>query len=87
MFITGTGKDFSTARPVYGMFVSPDGETWGNMPFTKEQELDEKKFNKFWDIMNFYKNKLEFPEIVELIKQKKCNLSRKDREFVLNYKE
>jgi len=85
MFITGKGIGFGTSRPVYGMFTSPDGEEWSNMPFTKEQKIDEQRFNKYWDIMNFYGNEKEFEEISELIQQKVCKLSRKDREFVLTY--
>ena len=85
MFITGKSADGSDARPVYGMFVSPDGENWGSEPFTKEQEIDEKRFNKFWDIMNFHNNELEIEEIGEIIRNKKSKLCKKDREFVLTY--
>jgi len=86
MFITGTTSDGSDARPVYGMFINPENDNeWSNMPFTNEQKIDEKRFNKYWDIMNFHKNELEFEEISELIKQKKSKLCRKDRDFVLTY--
>ena len=86
MFITGNGPDFTTSRPFFGMFTNPDNEDeWGSEPFTKEQEIEEKRFNKYWDIMNFHKNELEFSEIAELIKQKKCKLGRKDRDFVITY--
>jgi hypothetical protein len=85
MLISGKSKDGSDARPFYGMFTSPDGETWGNQPFTEEQRLDYIEHETYWDIMNFHKNQLSFEEIYELIIKKESKLSRRHREFVIDY--
>jgi hypothetical protein len=85
MFVSGKTEDGTDARPVYGMFTSPDGEQWGNQPYTEEQRIDYKNHETYWDIMNFHKNQLTFEEMYETIKKKESKLSRKHRDFVINY--
>lgn len=85
MLISGKSRDGSDARPFYGMFVSPDGNEWSSEPYTKKQQLDYKNHETYWDIMNFHKNELTFEEIYETIQNKTSKLSRKHRDFVINY--
>ncbi len=86
MLIVGKGPDFKKSRPFQGVFVNPENENeWSSLPYNTEQEIDEKRFNKYWDIMNFHDNELDIEEIGNLIKNKKSKLCRKDRDFVLTY--
>ena len=35
MIYSGKSEDGSDMYPVKGVYVSPDGEEWSNMPYTK----------------------------------------------------
>ena len=77
MILTGKSADGSDAYPAQGVFVSPDGEQWSNMPYTKE--------DKIWQELYPYlaKNLRSLKDEYELIKQKKSQLSRRLRDFVI----
>ena len=77
MILTGKSADGSDAYPAQGVFVSPDGEQWSNMPYTKE--------DKMWQELYPYlaKNLRSLKDEYELIKQKKSQLSRRLRDFVI----
>lgn len=77
MILTGKSADGSDAYPPMGVFVSPDGEQWSNMPYTKEDRM--------WQELYPYlaKNLRSLKDEYELIKQKKSQLSRRLRDFVI----
>jgi hypothetical protein len=68
MMFTGRTADGSDAHPSLGMFVSPDGEQWSNMPFTAEQRRYDKAYRHYEKIINHVKDKRTFREEHELVK-------------------
>ena len=77
MIYTGKSADGSDMYPANGVYLSPDGEQWSNMPFTKE--------DKMWDqIYNHLASNLRSPRReYELIQQKKSKLSRRLRDHLV----
>ena len=77
MIYTGKSADGSDMYPANGLYISPDGEQWSNMPFTKE--------DKMWDqIYNHLASNLRSPRMeYELIQQKKSKLSRRLRDHLV----
>lgn len=76
MILKGKSADGSDAYPAQGLFVSPDGEEWSNMPYTKE--------DKMWQELYPYlaKNLRSLKDEYELVLKKKSNLSRRMRDYV-----
>ena len=68
---TGKSADGSDMYPAQGVFVSPDGQEWSNMPYTKE--------DKMWIELYPYlaKNLRSLKDEYSLIQQKKSGLSRR----------
>ena len=90
MFITGwTDKDGnSLCYESPGMYVSPCGEKWGNMPFTKEQKKIDKVYSRFLFIFDKVTSHLtrtnrSILEEIELIKQNKSTLPRYCKDWLL----
>ena len=81
MIFTGKSADGSDMHPAQGVFVSPDGEQWSNKPYTKE--------DKMWQELypHLAKNLRSLKDEYELVKQKKSNLSRRLRDFVVHLME
>ena len=81
MILTGKSADGSDAYPAQGVFVSPDGEEWSNMPYTKE--------DKMWQELYPYlaKNLRSLKDEYDLIQQKKSDLSKRLRDFVVHLME
>ena len=81
MIFTGKSADGSDMYPAQGVFVSPDGEQWSNKPYTKE--------DKMWQELypHLAKNLRSLKDEYELVKQKKSNLSRRLRDFVVHLME
>jgi len=78
---TGKSADGSDMYPAQGVFVSPDGQEWSNMPYTKE--------DKMWIELYPYlaKNLRSLKDEYGLIQQKKSGLSRRLRDFVVHLME
>jgi len=76
MIFTGKSADGSDIYPVQGVFVSPDGEEWSNMPYTKEDRMWQELYP------HLAKNLRSLKDEYELVKQKKSNLSRRLRDYV-----
>lgn len=76
MIFTGKSADGSDMYPAKGVYVSPDGKEWSNMPYTKE--------DKMWEELYPYlaKNLRSLKDEYELINQKKSPLSRRLRDYV-----
>lgn len=90
MFITGwtdkDGNSISYESP--GMYIHPDGESWSNRPFTKEQKIFDKSYRRFLFIMDKVTSHLtrtnrSIPEELELIKLKKSTLPSYARKWLL----
>ena len=77
MIFTGKSADGSDMYPANGLYLSPDGEQWSNMPFTKE--------DKMWgQIYDHLASNLRSPRMeYELIQQKKSKLSRRLRDHLV----
>ena len=77
MIYTGKSADGSDMYPANGIYLSPDGEQWSNMPFTKE--------DKMWgQIYDHLASNLRSPRMeYELIQQKKSKLSRRLRDHLV----
>ena len=78
MILTGKSADGSDAYPAQGVFVSPDSEQWSNKPYTKEDRM--------WQELYPYlaKHLRSLKDEYELIKQKKSNLSKRLRDYVVH---
>lgn len=74
----GKSADGSDIYPAQGVFVSPDGEQWSNQPYTKE--------DKMWQELYPYlaKNLRSLKDEYDLIQQKKSDLSKRLRDFVVH---
>ena len=77
MILTGKSADGSDAYPAMGAFVSPDGQEWSNIPYTKEDRM--------WQELYPYlaKNLRSLKDEYDLIQQKKSGLSKRLRDFVV----
>lgn len=76
-FYTGSTADGSDMREVRGMYLSPDGKEFSNMPYTKEQ----KAYDRVYDhIVKYHRT---FQMEYDLIKQKKSILPRVCREWLV----
>jgi len=77
MIFIGKSADGSDMYPANGVYLSPDGEQWSNMPFTKE--------DKMWgQIYDHLASNLRSPRMeYELIQQKKSKLSRRLRDHLV----
>jgi hypothetical protein len=91
MFITGwTDKEGnSLAYEPLGMFTSPSGDKWSNLPYTKEQKKISKNHDKLLLIFNKVTGHLSrtdrtILEEIKLIKEKKSTLPKYCREWLLN---
>lgn len=91
MFITGwTDRDGNSLayRPL-GFFTSPDGESFSNRPYTKEQAKINKAHNRFVHTLEKVKDHLirtdrSILEEIELIKLNKSTLPRYCKDFLLS---
>ena len=77
MIFTGKSADGSDMYPANGVYLSPDGEQWSNMPFTKEDKM----WGQIYDHLaaNLRSPRMEY----ELIQQKKSKLSRRLRDHLV----
>ena len=73
---TGKSADGSDMYPVQGVFVSPDGNEWSNMPYTKE--------DKMWkELYPYLANNLRsLKDEYELVLNKKSKLGSRLRNYV-----
>ena len=93
MFITGwTDKEGNsiTHQPL-GMFTSPDGKEWSNMPYTKEQREIAKVYNRFERIRSkvidhLIRTNRSILEEIELIEIKKSTLPRYCKDWLIKLK-
>jgi hypothetical protein len=91
MFITGwSDKEGNTIsyHPL-GMFTSPDGKGFSNMPYTKDQRKVAKVHDRFEMIFDKVKAHLSrtdrsIVEEINLIKTKKSTLPKYCRDWLLN---
>lgn len=91
MFIAGwSDKDGnSLVYEPLGMFTSPDGKSWSNRPFTKEQKKVDKIHQRFLFIRgkvisHLIRNNRSILKEIELIKQNKSTLPRYCKDWLLN---
>jgi hypothetical protein len=77
MIFTGKSADGSDMYPANGVYLSPDGEQWSNMPFTKEDKM----WGQIYDHLaaNLRSPRMEY----DLIQQKKSKLSRRLRDHLV----
>ena len=76
MIYSGKSADGSDMYPVKGVYVSPDGNEWSNMPYTKEDKL--------WEELYPYlaKNLISLEDEYKLVLNKQSKLSRRLRDGV-----
>jgi hypothetical protein len=77
MIFTGKSADGSDMFPANGVYLSPDGEQWSNIPFTKEDKMWEQIYNHL--ATNLRSLQMEY----DLIQQKKSTLSRRLRDHIV----
>lgn len=83
MFLTGRTKDGSDAIQT-GMYISPDGNEWSNMPYTKEQKTGELLTRYHWELFDYLGDNLRsFNMELELVLQKKSKLPRRLRDYMI----
>ena len=76
---TGSSADGSDMKEFRGMYVSPCGEFWSNMPITREQ----KAYDKVYDHCERYRKSIN--ELYEQIKAgSKENLPKWVRTWLIN---
>jgi len=78
MILTGRSADGSDAYPAMGVYLSPDGEEWSNMPYTKEDRMAEEVYDYL--ASNLRSMRMEY----NLIKEKKSKLSRRLRDYIVS---
>lgn len=78
MIFTGKSADGSDAYPAKGVYLSPDGEEWSNMPYTKEDRMSEEVYDYL--ASNLRSLRMEY----NLIKEKKSKLSRSLRDYIVS---
>ena len=84
MIFSGKSADGSDAREFHGMFINPENDNeWSSEPYTLEQKRGYTRHERFWDIMNSYGNSKSIEEIYNEIQNKKSDLSRKNRDFIV----
>ena len=85
----GKSNDGGDAREFEGFYVSPDGETWGNTPFTKEQRQHKKRISKedriHEAISNHINGKRSWSMEYDLVKRKESTLSSTCREYLISH--
>jgi hypothetical protein len=88
-FFTGSTSDGSDMRQKFGFFTNPNNEDeWSSEPYNEEQKAfvreDNRQYRMKMSIVNFMKeNKLCLDEVRLLIIEKKSNLSKRQRDYVL----
>ncbi len=78
MIFTGRSADGSDMFPAKGVYLSPDGEQWSNMPYTKEDRMYEEVYDYL--ASNLRSMRMEY----NLIKEKKSKLSRRLRDYIVS---
>lgn len=78
-FYTGNTADGSDMREIEGVYLSKDGKTWSNMPFKPDAE--DRLYNTCLD--HTWKNLRTFRQEYELIIQKKSQLPRSCRDYLV----
>jgi len=78
MIFTGKSADGSDAYPAKGVYLSPDGKEWSNMPYTKEDKMWEALYPEL--AKRLHSLEMEY----ELILQKKSTMSRRHRDYVVH---
>lgn len=78
MIFTGRSADGSDMFPANGVYLSPDGEEWSNMPYTKEDRMHEEVYDYL--ASNLRSMRMEY----NLIKEKKSKLSRRLRDYIVS---
>lgn len=85
-FYTGSTADGSDMRPVQGMYISPDGKEWSNMPYTAEQHEDNREYRRqerIWnEIIEHINMKRTLREEYTLIIEGKSSMSARCRKFL-----
>ena len=85
MIYTGQSDDGSDIKFARGMYTSPCGEIWGNQPFTKEQRQYERDLDRYDRLHDYVRqNNRTFIGEHKLILDKKSELNRIDRQFILD---
>lgn len=81
MFISGKTKDGSDAIIPLGVYVSPDGKEWSNMPYTKEQRSQDNTHKEIINHLEYHSRSI-FDEY-NLIIEGKSKLSKRCRDYVI----
>ena len=77
---TGTTADGSDMKEFEGLYLSPDGEQFSNVPWllTKEDRM-------YWTIRDHIDGKRSLQDEYDLVKAKKSTLSRALRDFLVKF--
>jgi hypothetical protein len=77
---TGTTADGSDMKEFEGLYLSPDGNQFSNVPWplTKEDRM-------YWEIRDHIDGKRSLQDEYDLIKAKKSTLSRALRDFLVKF--
>ena len=85
---TGGSADGWDMREAKGMYVSPDGNQWSNIPYTDEERAYDKAYNAETRMIRSISHKIKTFEDLEteyqLILQKKSNFSVRQRQFIVS---
>lgn len=83
-FYTGKTADGSDAIQT-GVYLSPDGNQWSNMPYTKEQIEHDKLIRRHWRVYDHIsKHQRTLREEYHLILQRKSTLPKAERNYVID---
>jgi hypothetical protein len=80
-FFTGHGDPNSPdfyIEEFRGMYISEDGGTWGNKPFTKNQRMYDRIYNHCAMHLRTFRDEYD------LVMQKKSTLSADERAYLIN---
>jgi len=86
---TGRSADGWDAREVQGMFISEDGETWSNEPFTQEQIQSDREYKRITKIIDeihlVMSGKFTIQDIYnKIINKQPTMLSARCKQYVIN---
>lgn len=81
-FYTGRSADGSDMQEVEGFYMNPDNKNeWSSAPYPKQQKI----INTKNEVLNYMNGRYTLNDVYEQIKNKKCTLSRRLRQYVLSH--
>jgi len=87
MFFNGKSDCGWDAREEQGVFVSPDGKEWSNLPYTKEQREQDRAYRlegRIIDEIHAYLERKDIPisKAIEEVRERCSGLSHRCRKWI-----